>query len=135
MAYIANKSHNSLNVVEFTDFTRDALNSLTILLTLEVIGHEPTWGYKIKKKVEEIMSQYIEDYQFKISSLYTLLRRLEEKNGLIRSYYKVNNEDYNQRNNSRRWYRLTEVGKIELQKIRRNWVFIVNLYGIYPSFF
>lgn len=114
-----------------TEWVRDALSNLVAFLTLEIIAQEPTWGYNVKKKAEEIINKGFGVFEVKISSLYTLLQRLERSQKLIESY-KLDEPAGNRPGLQRRWYRITDLGKEELDKARKSWkqlIFVLNSFN------
>lgn len=112
------------------EWVHDALSNLVAFLTLDIIAQEPTWGYNVKKKAEKFINKGFGSFEVKISSLYTLLHRLEKKQKLIESY-KQEERAGNRPGAQRRWYRITELGKDELEKARKSWkqlTFVLNTF-------
>ena len=103
-----------------TERVRDALSNLIAFLTLDIIAQDPTWGYNVKKEAEKIINKGFMDFEVKISSIYTLLQRLERRQKLIESY-KQEEPTGNRPGLQRRWYRITDLGKEELNKTRKSW--------------
>lgn len=83
--------------------------SATLLdaMVLAVIEHEDGYGYKITKDIQAHVS-------VSESTLYPVLRRLQ-KGGLLETY----DEPYMGRN--RRYYRITETGREQLETFRNEW--------------
>ena len=76
-------------------------------LVLSVVSKEDTYGYKITQEIREAM-------EMSESTLYPVLRRLM-KNEYLESY----DQEYMGRN--RRYYRVTDKGKEQLEFYRNEW--------------
>ena len=84
--------------------------SLNAVLILGIIKKEKrAYGWQIKKKLKEITKA---DTYIKDSSLYTILRNLENNHKLVTS------EIYDQR----RYYSVTELGKEEILRACHYWL-------------
>jgi PadR family transcriptional regulator, regulatory protein PadR len=89
------------------EIVQHIVRNLLDIQLLRIIQTEPTWGYKIKKQVEN-------DFNIKLrhGALYPTLNELESK-GLVES--KKQQKD----GRSRKVYTVTENGKIYLQTYYR----------------
>lgn len=76
-------------------------------MVLAVIDGEDAYGYMIAQRLKVIANQ-------KESSLYPVLKRLQQ-GGLLSTY----DQEYQGRN--RRYYKITDKGKSQLQFYRREW--------------
>jgi PadR family transcriptional regulator, regulatory protein PadR len=85
-----------------------------ILLVIKESGE--SYGYEIAKKIRELSDDKI---IWKDGSLYPVLKKLEKKEW-IRSIWR-----YTQANKKRKYYAITEKGKIELIRLLNEW-FMVN---------
>jgi PadR family transcriptional regulator PadR len=87
---------------------------------LAILSHENLYGYALTKKVQENLS-------VSESTVYPVLRRLK-KNDALTTY----DEPYEGR--MRRYYKLTESGKLQLKEIRQSWsVFAATINEILGS--
>src|SRR5246500_321584 len=84
--------------------------ALMILKTLEVLG--PLHGYGIARRIEQISGDLLSVNQ---GTLYPVLLRLEQE-GAIASDWGVS-----ENNRRARYYRLTRVGRKQLQHETRDW--------------
>ena len=83
-------------------------SSLLDAIVLSIVAREDTYGYRITQDVRQVME--VSD-----STLYPVLRRLQKDDCL-----EVYDKAIDGRN--RRYYRLTEQGRLQLQLYRREWV-------------
>lgn len=113
---------------ETPTWTADAHSNLVVTLVLDIIDSKRTYGYEIKKLVEGIMNEVYKNYEFKISSLYTLLRRLEKEN-LIESFKDVENAS-NERDKNRTFYTITPKGKEALNQSWEEWNLLCKIRTI-----
>lgn len=74
---------------------------------LGILDIEDTYGYQVTQKLKRHVT-------ISESTLYPVLRRLQKEN-----YVKSYDVSYEGRN--RRYYKITDTGKIELQKARDSW--------------
>ncbi len=83
-------------------------------IVLAAVSKEPegTYGYKITMDVREAL-------EVSESTLYPVLRRLL-KDGCLESY----DQEYGGRN--RRYYRITETGRVQLNLYRTEWLMYVK---------
>ncbi len=80
-------------------------------LILQALAEEPTHGYRIAQQIKE-RSRGVLD--FKEGTLYPALHKLENE-GQVESYEAVEN------GRSRRYYRITKMGRKTLAKDRAEW--------------
>jgi PadR family transcriptional regulator, regulatory protein PadR len=90
------------------------------LLILSLLEDQPRHGYEIAKLIETRSGG---DLRFRVTSLYPLLYRLEDR-GLIEGRWV---EKATQRR--RRYYRLTKAGRALLDQQRRSWKAFVEAVG------
>ncbi len=93
-----------------SDLIRGHIDTIILKLLLD----NDNYGYEIMKAVSANSGG---NYELKEPSLYTSLKRLE-KQGEIQSYW--GNESQGGR---RKYYRITEQGKLSLQKSIKEWLF------------
>ena len=88
-----------------------AASSKSIILSILV--SEKSYGYKIIQRVKEISGGTLE---WSDNMLYPVLRRME-KNGLLLAQWTMSKEG-----RMRRYYRITELGREDLDSERRQWM-------------
>jgi DNA-binding PadR family transcriptional regulator len=88
-----------------------AASTKPIILSILIGGED--YGYQIIQRVKEISGGTLE---WSDNMLYPVLRRLE-KGGLLISRWKISKEG-----RLRRYYRITEQGREELDSERRQWM-------------
>ncbi|MBA4317035.1 MAG: PadR family transcriptional regulator [Flavobacterium sp.] len=98
-------------------------------LLLGILRNGESYGYQIVQKVKKFSDGGIE---LSDGMLYPVLHKLE-KEGFISSEWKISDE-----NRMRKYYRLTEAGKKELETEIKQWVSInevlYRLWGTPPVF-
>ena len=82
------------------------------LLILSLLQDEPLHGYEIAKRIERRSGGMLE---FRVSSLYPILCRLDERGWVTGRWVERDGE------RRRRYYRLTERGEKALATERRTW--------------
>jgi len=82
-------------------------------IILSILIRDEDYGYKIIQRVKEISGGTLE---WSDNMLYPVLRRLE-KGGLLVSRWKIS-----KKGRMRRYYRITEQGREELDSERRQWM-------------
>jgi DNA-binding PadR family transcriptional regulator len=107
-------------------WTSDAQSNLISILVLEIINKKTSYGYEIKKLVESLMKEYYLNYEFKLSSLYSLLRRLETKKYI--DAFKDIEAAVNERDKTRTFYKITSEGKKELKIAWQEWRDLFSLF-------
>lgn len=113
-------------MIELNYWISDAQSNLVSVLALDIISKEPTYGYNIKKMIEKCFDLDFPNFELKISSLYTLLRRLEDLKLIIS--YKDENLGVNKREKNRTFYQITDNGKITLEVAWKEWDNIMRAY-------
>jgi len=98
--------------------TLTAAASKPIILSLLLSGE--SYGYQILKRVRKVSGGKLE---WSSAMLYPVLRRME-KDGLIRSDWRVSDE-----NRMRKYYRLTDLGRKELEAEKKRWISIQDALG------
>lgn len=93
-------------------------------IVLKALSTEPKYGYEILSIISETSKDV---YNIKQSTLYSILKRLE-KNGLISSY--LGDESMGGR---RRYYALTDDGRLYLEKEQSDWEFSRTLLDVLVS--
>jgi DNA-binding PadR family transcriptional regulator len=88
-----------------------AASTKPIILSILITGED--YGYQIIQRVKEISGGTLE---WSDNMLYPVLRRME-KGGLLVSRWKIYREG-----RMRRYYRITEQGRKELDSERRQWM-------------
>lgn len=76
-------------------------------IVLAIVEHHDYYGYALTQRVQQTID-------ISESTMYPVLRRLK-KNGYLSTY----DQPYEGRN--RRYYRLTDEGRLHLQKVRAMW--------------
>jgi DNA-binding PadR family transcriptional regulator len=113
---------------ELPSWTSDAHSNFVFILVLEIIKQNTTYGYEIKKKIENFMNKVYKDYEFKISSLYTLLRRLE-RDSLIEPFKDIDSAT-NERDKSRTFYTITTKGNNALNTAWEEWNSLLTVFNL-----
>jgi len=90
-----------------------AASSKPIILSLLLSGE--SYGYQILQRVRRVSGGSM---KWSSAMLYPVLRRME-KEGLIRSEWRVSEE-----NRMRKYYRLSDLGRKELEKEKARWTSI-----------
>lgn len=96
----------------------DLLRGHTDTIILAQLARGDNYGYEINKNIQQLTN---EEYGLKEATLYTAFKRLEQ-GGLIRSYW--GEEGAGAR---RRYYAITEEGRIQLEERRQEWMHTRNL--------
>ncbi len=92
--------------------TSDLIRGNTDTIILSCLEFEDSYGYKINKTVMTVTDG---EYEFKEATLYTAFKRLEESGSIV-SYW--GDEQGGAR---RRYYRITEQGRLVLRTLREDW--------------
>lgn len=92
--------------------TSDLIRGHTETIILANLERRDSYGYEINKQIQLITDG---EYELKEATLYTAFRRLEAA-GMITSYW--GDEATGAR---RRYYKITEKGRGQLDKNRREW--------------
>jgi PadR family transcriptional regulator PadR len=79
---------------------------------LGILNHGDYYGYALTQKVQA-------DFPISESTMYPVLRRLKKNNYLI-----TYDEPYQGRN--RRYYKITQAGKVRLAEIQAEWITFKN---------
>ena len=79
---------------------------------LAVLKEEDAYGYTLTKQIQEV-------FEISESTLYPILRRLQ-KEGLVNTY----DQPFNGRN--RRYYAITQEGRMRLQYYKEEWILYRN---------
>lgn len=95
-----------------TDYKADLLQGTLDMLILKTLALEPTHGYGISQRIQQISRDVFRVNQ---GSLYPALHRLE-KEGLIEAEWGASDN-----NRRARFYRLTKAGRKRLSAETQNW--------------
>jgi len=90
----------------------DLRTGSTAVMVLRLLAEKPMYGYQIVKELQRRSEGYFDLEQ---GTLYPTLHRLE-KDGLVHSQWEVITEGP-----SRKYYDITEQGKLELEKSAQQW--------------
>jgi PadR family transcriptional regulator, regulatory protein PadR len=93
-----------------TTDVRQGTLALMVLKTLDVLG--PLHGYGLAKRIEQISGDQL---TLNTGTLYPLLLRLEQEGAI------ASERGPSENNRSARFYRLTNIGRKQLQAERREW--------------
>ena len=99
---------------------RELMAASTIPLVLAILHRENCYGYALIKQVKELSGDRI---QWSDGMLYPVLRRLE-KQGHISSYWQKADSG-----RKRRYYRLEDAGRQELDHWRTQWTLVGDVLG------
>jgi len=94
------------------DLTGDLLRGHSDIIVLSILAKKDSYGYEINKTVMTLTDGA---FQFTEATLYTTFKRLERE-GFITTYWKRGDTG-----KKRRYYSLTEEGKIHYEKKRASW--------------
>ncbi|SDE38301.1 PadR family transcriptional regulator [Sporomusa acidovorans] len=92
---------------------KELLKGSTVILILKLLERKPMYGYEMIKEMENTSGGV---FQFKEGTLYPILHSLE-LDGMLEAYWSDA-----QGNRQRKYYRLTERGRSQLEEKRREWV-------------
>ena len=88
-----------------------------VVLAIVLKETDGTYGYKITQDVRSVLD-------VSESALYPVLRRLQT-GGLLETY----DQEFNGRN--RRYYKITELGRTEVETYRKDWIaYVEKINGI-----
>ncbi|OLS19822.1 MAG: hypothetical protein HeimC3_43510 [Candidatus Heimdallarchaeota archaeon LC_3] len=105
--------------IKISNWVQDSINSLIYLLILEIIIKKPVYGYLIQNEIENNIQKIFSSYTLSFSSLYTILRKLETKLGLIKTIDCPESQDV--REKARRCYEVTKKGVQTYQSSWEDW--------------
>ncbi len=98
--------------------SKELIGASSIPIILTIISANETYGYDIIQRVKAASDNKM---VWKDGTLYPVLHKLE-KGGYIESYWKVGDSG-----RKRKYYRINEDGKKELDAKKENWIFMNNL--------
>ncbi|TDE94235.1 PadR family transcriptional regulator [Occultella glacieicola] len=98
----------------------DFIRGYVDLLVLESLLDQPSYGYAISKRIEELSRG---QYEMKETTLYSAVRRLE-KTGAVTSFQGTHSQG-----RARTYYRLTEFGRRFYDEKCEEWRQTVALVG------
>jgi PadR family transcriptional regulator PadR len=98
--------------------SKNLMAASTKPLILAILARGEIYGYQIIQNVIEISGGTLE---WSEGMLYPVLHRMEKEN-LIRSQWRITDNG-----RRRKYYRLTELGKAELEKERKQWMSVHKL--------
>jgi len=96
---------------------RDMRKGSVEILILTLLQEQPMYGYQLTKELRHRSKGY---FEFKEGTLYPALHRME-KEGLLRGEWQVVEQGP-----SRKYYYLTDKGREELARSRREWTAFVD---------
>lgn len=109
--------------------SKNLMAASTKPLILSILSRGEIYGYQIIQNVIDISGGTLE---WSEGMLYPVLHRMEKEN-LIRSQWKISDKG-----RRRKYYRLTELGREELEKEKKQWMSVHNLlaklWGPVPEF-
>ena len=104
---------------------KDLVAASAAPLVLAILREEESYGYAIRKRVDELSKGEIE---WTDGMLYPVLHRLE-RGGLVRARWGTS-----EAGRRRKYYRLTEAGASELERQQRQWRLVDStLRGVWRS--
>lgn len=92
---------------------KELLKGSTVILILKLLERKPMYGYAMIKEMENTSGGV---FRFKEGTLYPILHSLELE-GLVEAYWSDT-----QGKRPRKYYRLTERGKLQLAEKRQEWI-------------
>lgn len=100
---------------------KDLIRGSIDILLLSLIAKRDTYGYEIVKNLKEFSNDL---YNMSEGTLYPALKRLEKKDW-IESYW-----DDSDTGGRRKYYKITDVGEIELSDKVSEWYKVNNLINV-----
>ena len=92
--------------------SKELIKGSTALLVLSVIAGKEMYGYQIIRELESLSEEV---FSLNEGTLYPILHSLE-KEGFLEAYWEENASS-----RKRRYYRITESGRRELEYRKREW--------------
>lgn len=92
--------------------SKELVGASSIPIILTILSSGESYGYEIIQKIKEISEGQLEWGE---GTLYPVLHKLEKK-GIIESTWRVADTG-----RKRKYYRLSQAGKKELQSVRADW--------------
>jgi len=99
--------------------TRDILKGYVDLILISILRKEAMYGYKLAKEIRYLTN---DKFELNEATLYVALKRME-KISLVESYW----GDLVSGGGRRKYYKLTNSGKIYLEKMIEEWKFFKNI--------
>lgn len=96
---------------------KELLKGCVPLMVLHLFREDDLYGYQIIKRLEELSAGA---FLFKDGTLYPVLHALE-KSGHIKSYWQSSDSG-----RKRKYYHITETGRIHLDERVRDWLFFTR---------
>jgi len=93
------------------------IRGFTDYIILSILNKFNSYGYEMTKIINEVSQNSL---QLTDATLYSALKRMQ-KDGLINSYLEKNKKGM-----SRRYYHITDNGKVSLKDFRKDWIIIEN---------
>lgn len=90
---------------------KELMKGSTVILILTLLDRQSMYGYEMIKEMEKRSNGI---FQFKEGTLYPILHTLES-NGMVESYWS------NQEARKRKYYKITEEGKLLLKEKTKEW--------------
>ena len=107
------------------NISKDLVAASAAPLVLAILGEEESYGYAIRKRVAELSRGELE---WTDGMLYPVLHRLE-RNGFVEARWGTS-----ETGRRRKYYRLTELGREELERQQRQWRLVDStLRGVWCS--
>ncbi|MGY5874782.1 MAG: PadR family transcriptional regulator [Candidatus Thorarchaeota archaeon] len=98
---------------EFERWSKEVKRGAASLAILAVLEDESSYGYEIVKKLEDKGASFL---AFEQGTVYPLLRRLEEKRGLLQAAW-----NYDDPTKPRKYYSITSEGQEVLKLMKEKW--------------
>ena len=93
--------------------SKELLKGSTVILILKLLDRKSMYGYEMIKEMEALSSGV---FLFREGTLYPILHSLEQ-NGMVEAYWSET-----EGTRPRKYYRITETGRMQLEEKRREWV-------------
>jgi len=100
------------------DVSKDLIAASATPLILAILKQQDSYGYEIIKQIKEISG---DELNWTEGMLYPVLHRLEN-NDFVESYWKKS-----EAGRRRKYYRLKEAGKLELERHRKEWELVYSV--------
>ncbi|MGO4110043.1 PadR family transcriptional regulator [Paenibacillus sp. YAF4_2] len=91
---------------------KELMKGSTVILILNILDKKTMYGYEITKELEQSSGGL---FQLKEGTLYPILHALEQDK-LVEAYWDE------QTGRKRKYYRITDKGRLQMQEKKREWV-------------
>jgi PadR family transcriptional regulator PadR len=105
--------------MHLNDIGKQLKKGVLEILVLKLLRHENMYGYQL---IQELDNKSDGVFKIKDGTLYPILYRLED-NKFIENFWETSND---KRGVPRKYYKLTEKGKLHLDELTEEWLSLIN---------